>query len=1093
MKKILSSLLILFLFLLGTNNVFALDVSQVSLNVEDKSSTITVLDEGIGTLEINPKIEFNVVGDYITYKLVLKNNDGKKYKVESIDDNNTNEHIKVEYDYNKELNTDNKTILITLKYDKKITDPSTELKSIKVSIKLVDEDDNTQNIDVDGGGTNIGVQGRTEDLSKTPKTGDNIKAHVWWLFISLIGLALSIIYLIKNKGKKHNKSILSILLLLTLIPTIVFASETKEIIFNINFTNDNIIIKIKYKVEFDTNGGSDIDYQTVEKNDKATKPTDPTKEHYNFVKWLDEENREYDFNTPITKDIKLTALWEEKDYTISYNTDGGSNVSSEIKKYNETFTKPTNPEKTGHNFIKWVDKENREYDFDSKAVKDIELKALWEKKDYTVTFDSNGGSRVDTQTVKYEENATKPTDPEKVGYRLTKWVDENNNEYNFDTKVTKNITLKAEWELRTYTITYDLDGGSVSVPNKIKYTIETEDFTLNNPTKNSNAIIPVDKYDFKGWTGSNGQTPQMSVTISKGSTEDKNYTAKYTHSYLVGFDAGEGTISETSRWVEENTAINNFPEVTPKTGYKLIGWTVDDVLVDEEYIVRLATGFKAKYAPVEYSITYNLNGGSADNPDKYTIETEDFTLNNPTPPTNKVFKGWIGSNGTTAQSTVKITKGTTENLEYEAVYNDLYTVTFNPDAGTMSSSDTTRIVEDGEKIGALPTVTPPEGKVFDGWYIESTQIDKDYIVTKNIEVKAKYSDPTDVTDLVDPDDPEVITDDYGNDRFTGFDPKNYIYYNCKTEPTSSWTDNDYKNSCELWRVLGTFDNVEDAQGKKEKRAKIIRDDYLPGNYAWDSSVYNINSGGGINEWSQADLMYELNGDYLDYTKTGTTTWYNGSKNKKTEPYDYKYSLSRYAQTLIKEADWWYGYTNIYNGGFSFPIMNSQQRKFMKVARVYELERTEYNVKEKTGATYDSLARGTKIFKVVGLPSLSDYGYATSGDNDESIRLGCLNSDLEYDYGVFSGKKCHMYNWLHNGTKAVWTINRLYDFPAPQNSGVWAIATKGGIVSYPASGSMVSSTTYEFYVRPTVFLKKNVVAIGGTGTKTDPYKIMLNEQ
>ena len=71
MKKILSSLLILFLFLLGTNNVFALDVSQVSLNVEDKSSTITVLDEGIGTLEINPKIEFNVVGDYITYKLVF--------------------------------------------------------------------------------------------------------------------------------------------------------------------------------------------------------------------------------------------------------------------------------------------------------------------------------------------------------------------------------------------------------------------------------------------------------------------------------------------------------------------------------------------------------------------------------------------------------------------------------------------------------------------------------------------------------------------------------------------------------------------------------------------------------------------------------------------------------------------------------------------------------------------------------------------------------------------------------------------------------------------------------------------------------------
>ena len=84
MKKILSILLLTITFLLGTSNVFALDVSQVSLKVEDKSSTIKVIDEGRGYLEVNPKLEFNVVGDFITYKLVLKNNDGKKYKVESV-------------------------------------------------------------------------------------------------------------------------------------------------------------------------------------------------------------------------------------------------------------------------------------------------------------------------------------------------------------------------------------------------------------------------------------------------------------------------------------------------------------------------------------------------------------------------------------------------------------------------------------------------------------------------------------------------------------------------------------------------------------------------------------------------------------------------------------------------------------------------------------------------------------------------------------------------------------------------------------------------------------------------------------------------
>ena len=81
-----------------------------------------------------------------------------------------------------------------------------------------------------------------------------------------------------------------------------------------------------------------------------------------------------------------------------------------------------------------------------------------------------------------------------------------------------NITLYAQWVPTTYTITYNLDGGTVS-GNPTTYTIESNAITLVNPTK--------DGYNFTGWTGSNGTTPSTTVTIPKGSTGDRTYTANW--------------------------------------------------------------------------------------------------------------------------------------------------------------------------------------------------------------------------------------------------------------------------------------------------------------------------------------------------------------------------------------------------------------------------------------------------------------------------------------------------------------------------------------------------------------------------------------
>ena len=99
--------------------------------------------------------------------------------------------------------------------------------------------------------------------------------------------------------------------------------------------------------------------------------------------------------------------------------------------------------------------------------------------------------------------------------------------------VTNDTTCTVTYKPITYTITYNLSGGSVS-GNPTSYTVETNTITLKNPSKSG--------YTFTGWTGSNGTTPQTTVTIPKGSTGNKSYTANYKiNTYKVNVTVLNGT------------------------------------------------------------------------------------------------------------------------------------------------------------------------------------------------------------------------------------------------------------------------------------------------------------------------------------------------------------------------------------------------------------------------------------------------------------------------------------------------------------------------------------------------------------------------
>ena len=217
--------------------------------------------------------------------------------------------------------------------------------------------------------------------------------------------------------------------------------------------NDNLVLKAKYeetimhKVTFDTDGGNEISPIMVKDNKTLIEPNDPVKENYYFQFWMLDDNA-YDFNLPVTSDLKLKALWEEipeseKVYTISFDTDGGSKVNSIKIKANEYASKPTNPTKEGYIFKNWT-LNGKAFSWNFKITSNIDLKAVWAAKSTVkLTFNSNGGTSVDAMNVYKGETAELPI-PTRAGYVFGGWY-YRNTKYTNQTKINSSLKLTAKW------------------------------------------------------------------------------------------------------------------------------------------------------------------------------------------------------------------------------------------------------------------------------------------------------------------------------------------------------------------------------------------------------------------------------------------------------------------------------------------------------------------------------------------------------------------------------------------------------------------------------------------------------------------------
>ncbi|MDT2814962.1 InlB B-repeat-containing protein [Vagococcus carniphilus] len=246
-----------------------------------------------------------------------------------------------------------------------------------------------------------------------------------------------------------------------------------------------------YTVSFESNGGSRIVNQRVEDSKKATQPINPTYANKKFEGWYEDKGltKKFDFNQPITGDKVLYAKWTSI-HTVSFESNGGSKVTSQKVENNKKATQPTNPTYDNKRFEGWYEDKGltKKYDFNQPITGDKVLYAKWTSI-HTVSFESNGGSKVTSQKVENNKKATQPTNPTYANKKFEGWYEDKGltQKYDFNQLITGDKVLYAKWRSK---ILDPIDGKTPVTP-----IIEDEE-KPQNKTQESLRIQYVSDFDF---------------------------------------------------------------------------------------------------------------------------------------------------------------------------------------------------------------------------------------------------------------------------------------------------------------------------------------------------------------------------------------------------------------------------------------------------------------------------------------------------------------------------------------------------------------------------------------------------------------------
>ena len=362
-------------------------------------------------------------------------------------------------------------------------------------------------------------------------------------------------------------------------------------------------------------------------------------------------------------------------------------------------------------------------------------------------------------------------------------------------------------------------------------------------------------------------------------------------------------------------------------------------------------------------------------------------------------------------------------------------------------------------INATTTTPNVMGATWNGKVVVSSEAAKDNAVAtiKKLVVDADSSS----TDVIG--DTGLAYDGTADNnlRYVGANPNNYVQFNN-----------------ELWRIIGVMNNIETEDGEKQSLIKLIRNESL-GNYSWDTSSSEVNNGHGINQWGEsgsyegADLMRELNNDYLGNVVVGTDgNWYSNNNNIKsaTKPTS---TISSEAQNQIESVIWNLGSANNDNG-----IFINYDTGLLNSSYVYVHERNNLSAKicPIEINCNDLIERINMWNGKIGLIYPSDYLYSTSGGLAANRNV-CMNTSI-YTWNDESISDCKNNNWMLDQNVNYWLLT-----PRTTNASaniVFRVETSGKI------SDSYSNTSLGVY--PSLYLKSSVQITGGTGAQTDPYTL-----
>ncbi len=482
---------------------------------------------------------------------------------------------------------------------------------------------------------------------------------------------------------------------------------------------------------------------------------DASKEGHKFIGWYSDakyQNKVEKIEKGSTGNVVLYVLFEIETYKVNYIVDGKT-ISTEDVIYNNPVVGVNTPSKTGYEFAGWyLDSEYKnEFNLKTDVIKNTtNLYAKFNAVEYKITYELDGGTNSESNPSKYTiEDEIVFASAAKEGYELVGWYSDakyQNKVEKIEKGTTGNLTLYALYDVAKFSITFYGNGGLLASNSEnivIEDVIYNTQFIELNTLLNSYGFAPAKEgYRLAAFAYSATGDPipmnELNQIVIKADLELYAYWAKQCKVRLNYLNDYKETIYDS---FNKKTFPASILEDVKLDGYNIIGWLDEDgkdfdlnTPFDRDFVLT------AKVTPIEYTITYNLDGGTnnANNPSTYTIEDE-VTFADASKE-GYDFAGWNDADGA---SITKIEKGTIGNKTLTATYNiKKFDVVFYVDGGKYH---TIKNVEYNNPTNELPDDPEKSGYNFDGWYLDENHTKvfnpKTTLITENTNVYAKFVDP----------------------------------------------------------------------------------------------------------------------------------------------------------------------------------------------------------------------------------------------------------------------------------------------------------------------------------------------------------------